>query len=72
MENIILIILVILLLCLSLVFIIKPIYFYKIQEKVMGLFQLKVDYDEKNMIMGRVVGIILLIITTFATLMQLT
>ncbi|WP_455715513.1 hypothetical protein [Anaerosporobacter sp.] len=70
MENVILVISVILLLCLALLLIIKPIYFYKIQQKVMALFQIRVEYDEENMTMGRVVGIILLIITTLATLMQ--
>ena len=72
MENVILVILAILVLCLALVLIIKPIYFYKIQQKVMAIFQIKVEYDEENTTMGRVIGIILFIITVFGMFMQLS
>lgn len=72
MENVILVILAILVLCLALVLIIKPIYFYKIQQKVMAIFQIKVEYDEENTTMGRVIGIILFIITVSGMFMQLS
>ncbi|MBR3771662.1 MAG: hypothetical protein IKL07_05280 [Clostridium sp.] len=70
MENIILIIVGILLIIFSIVLIAKPICYYKIQEKVMGLTGMKVEYNEDNVGRGRIVGVAVLVITVFGLIMQ--
>lgn len=72
MENVLLIVLLTFVILLAIVLIVKPICYYKIQEAVMGLFHAQLKYDEENTTMGRVVGIVVLVIAVFGLFMQLS